>query len=376
MRGNTKTNVNENYAREVLQLFSLGVNELNDDGTLQLDKNGNPIPTYDQSVVTSFAHVFTGWDLRTQLAPGVPNYRDPMISNENNHDRNPKKLLDGQTLPGGQDAATELNAALDIIFNHHSIGPFIGKQLIQKLVTSNPSPAYVLAVTNAFNSGSYAGPAGSTFGTGKRGDMQAVIAAILLNPEARVAPAALSYGHLREPVLFITNTLRALGISSFPGWGYTTDFVLGDSFLPAGTSNVTMSQDLFRPPSVFSYYPPDNQLPDSTLLAPEFGIYSTSTSFAHINFVYDIAYHKMPIDTKNRPVGTWINTVPFEPEAANDATALVDDLNLRLMHGSMTPAVYGIVLSAVRNIPEADRTGRVREAIYLIASSSEYQVER
>jgi hypothetical protein len=306
----------------------------------------------------------------------VPNYRDPMAANENNHDRNPKTLLDGQSLPGGQDAATELNEALDNIFNHHNLGPFIGKQLIQKLVTSNPSPAYVLAVTNAFNSGRYTSPGGTIFGIGKRGDMQAMIAAILLNPEARVAPTALNYGHLREPVLFITNTLRALGISNFPGWGYTTDFVLGDSFLPTGTSNVTMSQDLFRPASVFSYYPPDNQLPDSTLLAPEFGIYSTSTSFAHINFVYDIAYHKMPIDTRSRPLGTWINTLPFEPEAANDAAALVDDLNLRLMHGSLTPAVYGIVLSAVRGIPEADRTDRVREAIYLIASSSEYQVER
>jgi uncharacterized protein (DUF1800 family) len=379
MRGNSKANVNENYAREIMQLFTVGLNELNDDGTVPTDDGGNPIPTYDQSVITNLARVFTGWDLDAQIAAGIANYRDPMIvvSGGSRHDTNPKTLLDGQVVNDG--AVPELNEALDIIFNHHNVGPFIGQQLIQKLVTSNPSPGYVLNVTTAFNTGSYTGPGGTTFGSGNRGDMQAVIAAVLLDPEARTAPdpiASPGYGHLREPVLFITNTLRALGIVDVNG-AFTTDFDLGDQFLPAGAnSNVVLSQDVFRPPSVFSYYPPSNQLAGSNLLAPEFAIQSTSTALAHVNLVYDFAYHRMPIDVINRPTGTWIDTTQFEPESAGDASPLIDDLNMRLMNGAMSQALYGIVQSAVQAIDETNATGRVREAIYLIASSSEYQVER
>jgi uncharacterized protein (DUF1800 family) len=377
MRGNTKNNVNENYAREILQLFSVGLNQLNDDGTVQVDGDGVPVPTYDQNVIAAFAHVFTGWNLDTQIAAGVPNYRDPMIvPNANNHDTSPQTVLNGAVVSGA--AGAELNDALDNIFNHHNVGPFIGKQLIQKLVSSNPSPAYVQSVTNAFNTGSYTGPGGTPFGSGNRGDMQAVIAAVLLDPEARTAPDPTnqSYGHLREPVLFITNTLRALGVVD-PFGNFTTDFVLGDQFLPSGANNnVRMDQDVFRPPTVFSYFPPDNQLPGSTLLAPEFAIQSTSTALAHVNIMWDFAYHKMPIDVKNRPIGTYVDTTLFEPEAAGDASALIDDLNMRLMHGTLSSALYGIAQTAVQSIPETDATGRVQEAIYLIASSSQYQVER
>ncbi len=390
MRGNRKTNVNENYAREILQLFTIGLNELNDNGTAQIDGNGNPIPTYNQDIITAFARVFTGWDLSTQIAPGFPNYSDPMVVVNGGafHDTNPKTLLDNVAV--NDDTVTELNEALDNIFNHvgpngqGGIGPFIGKQLIQKLVTSNPSPGYVQRVTNAFNSGSYTGPGGTPFGTGSRGDMQAVVAAILLDDEARTAPTDATYGHLREPVLFITNTLRALGIVSQSS-GFTTDFVLGDQFLPSGTSSVRMDQDVFRPPTVFSYYPPDNQLPGgSGLLAPEFAIQSTSTALAHANIIYDFAYMKMPINAKDRPLGTWIDTSQYEPQATGSATALVDGsqdgsflgLNMILMHGTMSQSLHDFVLSKVTAIPDTDLTGRVREAIYLIASSAEYQVER
>jgi uncharacterized protein (DUF1800 family) len=382
MRGNTKQNVNENYAREILQLFSVGLNTLNPDGTLQLDGQGNAIPTYGQEVITNFARVFTGWNLDAQIQPGnVPNYRDPMIvPNENNHDTNPKTLLDypgavNRDLPGGQDALTELNLALDNIFNHPNLGPFIGKLLIQKLVTSNPSPAYVQNVTNAFNTGTFNGST-IAFGSGQRGDMQAVIAAILLDPEARNSAPGTNFGHLREPVLLISNTLRALGIID-PFGSFTTDFVLGDSFLPSGaTHNLRMDQDVFRPPTVFSYYPPDNQLSGTNLIAPEFGIQSTSTSLARINFMRDVAFHQMPTDARDRPLGTWVDTTQYEPEAAGDATALVNDLNNRLMHGTMTDALRAIVLNAVTAIADTDPTSRVQEAIYLISSSSQYQVER
>ena len=392
MRGNTKTNVNENYAREILQLFTIGLNELNDDGTVQTDGNGNPIPTYNQDIITAFARVFTGWDLDTQIVVGFPNYESPMVvvNGGARHDPNPKTLLDNVTV--NDDTVSELTEALDNIFNHRAangqggIGPFIGKQLIQKLVTSNPTPAYVQRVTNAFNSGSYTGPGGTPFGSGNRGDMQATVAAILLDYEARTPPTDPNYGHVREPVLFITNTLRALGIYDSTGANvYTTDFVLGDQFLPSGTSNVRMDQDVFRPPTVFSYYPPDNQVPGgSGLLSPELAIQSTSTALSHINIIFYFAYHKMPISAKDRPLGTWIDTAPYEPQAAGDATALLDGspdgtfpgLNLILMHGAMTQAMHDYVLSRVTAIPDTDLTGRVRKAIDLIASSTEYQVER
>jgi uncharacterized protein (DUF1800 family) len=380
MRGNVRTNVNENYAREILQLFSVGLNLLNSDGTLQGEF---PMPTYSQDEIAAFARVFTGWnyDTRVSLGPGILNYRDPMVVlNENNHDRLAKTLLDypgavNRDLPGGENAAPELTEALDNIFNHPNVGPFIGKLLIQKLVTSNPSPGYVLNVTNAFNAGSYTGPGGTTFGSGSMGDMQAVIAAILLDSEARSDPAGNpDYGHLREPVLYITNTLRALGIVA-PDSTYTTDFVLGDSFLPsAATHNLRMDQDVFRPPTVFSYYPPDNKVTGSSLLGPEFGIQSTSTSLARINFMRDVAFKQMPIDVNNRPKGTWVDTTPYEAEAAGDASALLDDLNNRLMHGRMTDAFRNVVSLAVGALTDAKV--RVQEAIYLIASSSQYQVER
>jgi uncharacterized protein (DUF1800 family) len=380
MRGNVRTNVNENYAREILQLFSVGLNLLNPDGTLQGEF---PMPTYGQEEVAAFARVFTGWnfDTRVSLGTGILNYRDPMIvSSENNHDRMGKTLLDypnavNRDLPGGESAATELNEALDNIFNHPNVGPFIAKLLIQKMVTSNPSPGYVQNVSTAFTAGSYTGPGGTTFGSGSQGDMQAVIAAILLDPEARNDPSGNpDYGHLREPVLFITNTLRALGIVA-PDSTYTTDFVLGDSFLPsASTHNLRMNQDVFRPPTVFSYYPPDNKVTGSSLLGPEFNIQSTSTSLARINFMRDVAFKQMPIDVNNRPKGTWVDTTQYEAEADGDASALLDDLNARLMHGQMTDAFRNVVSLAVGALTGAKV--RVQEAIYLIASSSQYQVER
>src|SRR6266513_1431980 len=208
MAGNVKTNVNENYAREILQLFSIGLNKLNPDGTLQLDAQGNPIPTYGQDEIADFARVFTGWNLAAQLAPGIPNYRDPMVvTSETRHDTDPKTLLDGAELPGAQAAATELNEALDNIFNHPNVGPFIGTRLIQHLVTSNPSPGYVASVAGVF----------ANSGRNVRGDMKAVIQAILLDPEARTVTGSNSYGHEREPLVRLANLYRAFNASSTSG---------------------------------------------------------------------------------------------------------------------------------------------------------------
>ena len=386
MVGNTKTAPNENYAREIMQLFSIGLNKLNPDGTPILDGNGNLIPTYTQDTITNFARVFTGWAFKPQpppTEPGYVNYIDPMVvGNENNHDRMAKTLLDhgdpSCSLPGGENALPELNEALDCIFSSPYLAPYISKNLIQHLVTSNPSPSYVLDVSSAFSTGSFMDPySGQVFGSGAPGDMQAVIAAILLDPEARgdTAPSAY-YGHLREPVLFITNLLRDF----YPSGGIQpTDYVLGDLFLP---SDVQMDEDLFRSPTVFNFFPPSYPIPGENscgasgidqCLGPEFNIQDTATSLARVNFAYEVVFKQMPTNA-NRPLGTWLDQNTLTSLPTDDPQMLVDTLNTLMMHGSMSSDMNSRIVSAVSAV--SGPLARAREAVYLIATSSQYNVER
>jgi uncharacterized protein (DUF1800 family) len=371
--GNVKAAPNENYGREVLQLFTIGLNQLNSDGTLQVDSHGSPIPTYDQATVTAFARAFTGWNLATALGAGMSNYRDPMVvHNETLHDGSPKQLLqyagaaNNGLLAGGKSAEADMNAALDNIFHHPNVGPFIGRILIQHLVTSNPSPAYVSRVATAFNDN----------GAGVRGDLAAVIRAILLDPEANSNSPSTTFGHLMEPVLFITTTLRALGLGGPP---VTTDFVLGESYLTPGQAvPLAMGQDLFRANSVFNYYSPNYVLPGTGLKAPEFQLLDTASAFARVNFVELVVYHKMTVNT-NRPQGTWLDLSFLEPLATGDGSALVNELNLRLLHGDLSDALKATVLGALAQMPSgttAQLLARVQEAAYLMASASEFQVRR
>lgn len=356
MVGNNKANPNENYAREILQLFSIGLFQLNPDGTPILDKDGNPLPTYDQDTIVNFARVFTGWNFAPPPNTGIVNYKDPMVLNQNLHDTNPKTLLNGVELPGGQSGDDDLNAALDNIFNHPNVGPYMGKRLIQQLVTSNPSPDYVARVAAVFNDN----------GQGVRGDMQAVIRAILLDDEARSENPGLDFGKLREPVLAITNLLRTFNTTEA-----TTDFVLGESYLP-GT--VRLDEDVFRSPTVFNFFSPDFVIPGESLLGPEFAIQSTATSLARINLNYELIYKAMPTSA-DRPKGTWIDIADFQ-SVAGDPEQLVDALNYHMLHGTMTDEMRNIIVEAVSNISPADTLGRTRLAVYLVATSSSYQVQR
>jgi uncharacterized protein (DUF1800 family) len=391
MVNNNKNAPNENYAREILQLFSIGLNKLNRDGTPILDGNGNFIPTYSQDTITNFARVFTGWTFEVQSDPleaGYVNYVDPMrVGNENNHDRDPKALLDhgdpSCTLPGS-DAAMELQEALTCIMSSPYVAPYIAKNLIQHLVTSNPSPAYVSRVVAAFSSGSFTDTAitGQTFsgGTGPA-DMTAVIAAILLDSEARGDAAPTTYfGHLREPLLFITNLLRAFGTSDG-----STDYVLGDLFLPA---DIRMDEDLYRAPTVFNFFPPGYVIPGESgcggpCLGPEFNIQSTATSLARVNFVQEVVFHQMPVNPPNRPMGTWIDENTLLSLPTDDPQTLVDTLNDQMMHRAMNPQMNARIVSAVTALDDPDPTDptalalkRAREAVYLIATSSQYNVQR
>ena len=356
LNGNTKTRPNENYAREVLQLFSVGTVRLNIDGTPQLDASGEPIPTYTQGTIDNFARVFTGWRLAPAPA-GMRNYLDPMVANEGQHDTGAKTLLDGVPLPARQTARQDLEAAIDNIFNHPNVGPFISKQLIQHLVTSNPTPGYVARVATVFN--------GSV---STRGDLQAVVRAILLDPEARGdLKTDAAYGRLRHPAQFIVNVLRALGARSADGSGES------DGYLNPQTT--PMGMDVFRPASVFSYFSPSTGAPGTAgLRGPEFGIFSTSTALRRLNFINTIVFSRIAVGA-NAPLGTSVDLTPLLPLAASPSD-LVDTLNTYLLHGSMSSEMRTRSVDAVTAVAKSNSLKRVRTAVYLVLTSSQYQVER
>jgi len=358
MDTSTKNNPNENYAREVLQLFSVGTVLLNPDGTPQLDVNGDPLPTYDQATVTNFARVFTGWKLAANVAPGVPDYITPMVLTAANHDTGSKTLLSGAVLPAGQTGDKDLKDALDNIFNHPNVGPYIATHLIHTLVTSNPTPSYVARVAAVFNDN----------GFGIRGDLSAVVAAILFDPEARSDPPSdPNFGHLREPALFALNLLRALNAKS-------ADLATtSDGYINPQT--VSMGQDVFRPATVFSYYPADYLLPgSSSVLAPEFGLLDTSATLKRANFVNTMVFSTIGVGA-NSPNGTALDLSGLQA-LASDPVQVVSYLNHLLLHGSMSASMQNSIVNAVSGISASNLRLRAQQALYLVATSSQYQVER
>jgi len=375
MRGNLRTNPNENYAREILQLFSIGTDELNLDGTPKLDAQGKRIPSYTQDTINNFARLFTGWNLaanKQTTINGAPvnvfNYQDPMIvSRELNHDTAAKQLLNGLNLPPNQTSAADLNAALDNIFNHPNVAPFIGKQLIQHLVTGNPSAAYVERVARVFNNDCDALYPDNCANV--RGDLKAVVRAVLLDPEARGdVKTDPKYGKLREPVQLLTNLLRAFNA--------TSDGVLGLRS-PGGDLTANLDQPLFLPATVFSYYSPSYQVPGTGLLGPAFEILSTSTSLRRANTVNQLVYTGIPAGTNN-PTGTQLNFASLDALAGNPAQ-LLDALDSLLMHGTLSTSARASITTAVNSIPTTDANfarKRVQAAVYLVATSPQYQVQR
>jgi len=362
---------NENYAREVLQLFSIGTFLLNQDGTRQLDAGNNPIPSYDQKTITEFARVFTGWVSAPALpapadsgAATAPNFRDPMVQHldtsnrEDYHDRGDKTLLNGVHLSAGRTGAQDLSDAIDNIAYHPNVAPFMSKQLIQQLVTSNPSPGYVSRIAAVWTANRFSNT-----------QLFEVVKAILMDPEARggnIDPIAQpNYGKLREPVLFMTNILRMLngvsdGILNSPGGGL-------------GTAD--MSEDLFNPPSVFNYFPPGARVPGENATGPEFAIYTSLTALRHDNFVNQVVFSTIAPALPDRPLGTSIDLTPFNSLATNP-DQLLDALNNLMLHGSMSAEMRQTIKSAVTPIAATNAILRVRTAVYLIASSPQFQVQR
>jgi uncharacterized protein (DUF1800 family) len=375
--GNSKTGPNENYAREVMQLFSIGVDQLNLDGTPKLDSQGSRIPTYSQTDVTSFARVFTGLNFAAPPAgtQGVVNYKDPMTARETSHDTNAKTLLNGTTLAANQTTMGDIGAALDNLFNHPNAGPFVGKQLIQHLVTSNPSPAYVERVARAFNNDCDALYPDNC--AGARGSMKAVIRAVLLDPEARGdVKTDPKYGKLREPVQLINNVLRAFNASAFGNPAAPSDGVIGQSSTRGDLPN-SLDEPVFLPATVFSYYTPLYVVPGARLLGPAFEILSTSTALRRANAVNTLVYQGISTNA-NTPSGTQLNLGNLTALADNPSQ-MIDALDALLTHDTMGAAMKTQVLNAVNSIPSSDagyQLKRARTAAYLVATSQQYQVQR
>jgi uncharacterized protein (DUF1800 family) len=348
---------NENYARELMQLFTIGTQMLNPDGSIQHDSNNLPIPTYSQSTITEFARVYTGWTYAP--TPGQPvewgayiTSNGPMAPYPAEHDSGSKQLLNGYVAPAGVTPLQDLNNALDNIFNHPNVGPFVGKQLIQHLVKSNPSPAYISRVAAAFNDN----------GAGLRGDMVATVSAVLLDPEARANDNGgndqVTDGHLQEPALFIAAMVRAFGGQMNDQNYYSSDMA-------------NMGQDIFDAASVFNYYSPSYGVPGTTLLGGEFEIHTPNAAILRANVVQNLfSQYSNPVQTYGP--GTTVDLTAFVPLAATPAT-LVNALDLTLTHGVMPAAMKNAIVSAVA----ADTLGplhRVQGACYLILTSSYYNV--
>ncbi len=426
-RANLAVNLHpdENYAREINQLFSVGLVMLNPDGTVQTS-GGQPVPTYNQAVITNFAHVFTGWTWSGCTTAAVfdscgPDNsavaaRTPMIPIAAQHDNGTdvtndilsKQLLSygsaasGGVVPNGGTPAQDLAFALDNIFNHPNVGPFIGKQLIQRLVTSNPSPAYVARVTAVFNNN----------GSGVRGDLKAVVQAILLDPEARYGHLAnpSTYGKLREPLLRIThlwramsarhacgsdtasgNTIRHYGNMPYRYAGYATAYATDDTIYESGVGQAPLDSD-----TVFNFFKPSfkppGEMSTAGLVGPEFQIntdvlnINSTNSMMYKAFGYDLTD---TCDNSELELGeVKINTTQdlglaglTNGQGADTADRLIDAYNVRFMSGQMSAFMRKTLLDNLNavnvNSFGADwKRERVSRALYLILTSPEYMVQK
>ena len=341
---------NENYGRELLQLFTLGLTQLNINGTPVLDANNNPMPTYTEAIIPNMAKVLTGWTYPT--APGAtPNTNNPeyftgqMFAVESEHDNTSKLIFNNLTIPAGGTAEADLNNLIEDLMSQPTMAPFVSQQLIQHLVTSNPSPAYVQRVAQVFQNN----------GSGVSGDLQAVITAILTDPEARAGddPANApnpNLGHLREPVLFMMNVLRGL------------NGTLGAS---SAINNYTaeMGQNLFNAPTVFSYFSPQYRT-GSGLPGPEFQIYSTQTVADRADTVNSVLYGKLDQSTT-------VDLTPFVNQAGN-TTDLLNYIASVFLHGSMSNALTQAATSAVN--AQTTPLAKAQAALYIVLTSGEYNV--
>ena len=394
-KGNMKENAatgrapDENFGREVMQLFTLGLYQLNLDGSEKRGADGSKLETYTQSDISNIARVFTGWDFdQTQnvntLEPvqnrNIPNTsftRLPMRLNPANHSTLAATFL-GSTVPAGTDGVLALKIALDTLFNHPNVGPFFGKQMIQRLVTSNPSPAYVARVAGAFNNN----------GAGVRGDLKAVFSAVLLDEEARGA-AGLSqpgFGKLREPMLRLVQWGRSFGIASARG-----SWKIGDLSNPASQ----LGQSPLRSHSVFNFFrpgyvPPSTALSATQTTAPEFQLVNESSVGGYLNYMQGVIRNGIFVNAPDLPNNASNAANGFDIAAAysaelplaGDAVALVKRLNLLLCAGQLSADNQALIVNALNataitaSSSDSARRDRVAAGVLLVMASADYLIQK
>ncbi len=382
----------ENYAREVMQLFSIGLFELNLDGTRKKDSNGKDIPTYDNKDIKEFAKIFTG--LTYYILPewpqeeidyilsdegfatfemGPENCSQPMQMHDKFHEPGEKRLLNGFVVPAGQSGMQDINNTIDNLFNHPNVGPFISRLLIQRLVKSHPSPGYIERVATKFNNN----------GSGVRGDMKAVVKAILMDDEAR-NPIYINdptHGMLREPFVRYTQLCRAMEVRNEAG---------EDQFYNYGDdAEAQLAQYPFAPPSVFNFFSPDfkplGPLSNADVNAPEFQIMTSVSAVKHFNFIERAvmidALMEVPKGT-DEPTDTIpvvsdvvLNLAPYQALADNIG-ALIDRLDLLFTYGSLSNQMRAIITTAVTSLQaqNEDWDETVRFAVVLFLNCPEYAI--
>jgi uncharacterized protein (DUF1800 family) len=355
---------NENYPRELMQLFTTGIDMLNPDGSLQLDSGGNPVPVYTETQVEAFARAYTGWTYATatgaastKFPNGTANYGSPMAAVESAHDTTSTILLNGTVLPAGQSAEQDLEGALDNIFAHPNVGPFVCRQLIQHLVASAPSPAYVARVSAIF----------ADNGSGVRGDMRAVIRGILEDPDARAGDSSSSFdgGHLREAMLYMTNIMR--------GVSFANTSSIGDY---SGLSNYTtaLAEKPYTSGSVFNFFPPDYVIPGSSTNAPEFGQENTASAILRLTLADNLVNNKISNFKVDLSATSALGLTASQTGVARtDAGNLVDSLAIIFMHGQMPADMRTAIVNHVATL--ANIAQRVRVATYLVITASQYKIE-
>ena len=369
-KANGKQLPDENYAREVMQLLTIGLWLLNNDGTLKLDEQGEPIPTYSNDHITELAKVFTGL-IRQVNKPNLywnPNRVDPMRENNFQHDKRTKVMFDGTIIPAGRNTIVDITHALDVLFNHSNTPPFISYRLIQRFVCSNPSPQFVERVSNVFVDN----------GEGVRGDLAAVTKAILLDPEARDAGYMIDEGRgkLREPLLKFTQLCRAFDLQHNAGNPHFWMQAFDDDF----------GMSPYKFPSVFNFYLPEfvphGEIQDSGLVAPEFQILDDSTGLRTFQvferlikqgLVGGIANGNFPRPTLNYMRD---DTPTYELQLAGQPSVsdLIDQLDLLLTHQTMGDNTKAIIVESVEAIPSIFALARLQRALLLISVSPEFSM--
>ena len=361
----TGRNPNENFAREILQLFSIGLYQLHPDGTLKLDAQGMPIATYDQDAIKGFAQVFTGWTFAGQNRAQEwrfywpeEEWRQPMELWEDHHSAGPKRLLDGVILPAGQSGQADLAAALDNIFQHPNVGPFLCRQLIQRLVTSNPSPAYVYRCGQAFGNN----------GAGVRGDMKSVLRAILLDWEARSADLLTQpgYGKLRETVVRMVALLRALGAQPPPDGRFR--------FYWQASAEWGLNQSPLQAPTVFNFFDPAYSQPGpiaaAGIVSPELQITNETSVFGTANFLHAVLEGYADDDS-------YVTLDYSYLTGAGSDAALLDRVNLLFYAGRLSAETRAIFAEALAD-PDfpTDPLERAQTLVWLVSLSPEFVVQR